>query len=276
MRTLAPEWPTLAALAACYLVWGLATTTLASFWLPLGIIVAAIATAFFGSLQHEAIHSHPTRNPALNAALVFPGLTIVVPFLRFRDTHLDHHHDSLLTDPYDDPESNYLDVGVWERLPRPMQTICRFNNTLSGRLIVGPALGTVMFFLSDWRAARGGDARVLRGWLWHVPALAPVIWWFWAVATMPLWAYALAVYGALSLLRIRTFLEHRADALARNRTVVIEDRGPPPAVPDPQQWLSLCQLRSGLPPLFPARQRPGGASVLAARIALAPAARPVS
>ncbi len=226
MKSLTPEWPTLALLAACYLIWGLATTVLATVWLPLGIIVAAVATAFFGSLQHEATHRHPTRSQMLNASLVFPGLTLVIPFLRFRDTHLDHHHDSLLTDPYDDPESNFLDPSVWERLPRPMQVLCRFNNTLLGRLIVGPAMGTGMFFLSDWRAARGGDRRVLKGWLWHIPALMPVAWWFLAVATMPLWAYAVAVYAALSLLRIRTFLEHRADELARNRSVVIEDRGP--------------------------------------------------
>ena len=90
--------------------------------------MAAVATAFFGSLQHEATHRHPTRSQMLNASLVFPGLTLVIPFLRFRDTHLDHHHDSLLTDPYDDPESNFLDPSVWERLPRPMQVLCRFNN----------------------------------------------------------------------------------------------------------------------------------------------------
>ncbi|NKB26613.1 MAG: fatty acid desaturase [Rhodobacteraceae bacterium] len=226
MKPLNPEWPTLALLLACYVVWAFATTILAALWLPLGIAVAAVATAFFGSLQHEATHGHPTANPMLNAALVFPGLTLVIPFLRFRDTHLDHHHDSRLTDPYDDPESNFLDPAVWARLPRPMQVLCRFNNTLLGRLIVGPALGTAMFFLSDLRAARSGDRRVLRGWLWHIPALVPVIWWFTSLAVMPFWAYAIAVYGALSLLRIRTFLEHRADALSRNRTVVIEDRGP--------------------------------------------------
>jgi fatty acid desaturase len=42
-----------------------------------------------------------------------------VPYLRFRDTHLAHHHDPNLTDPYDDPESNFQDPAVWARTPGP-------------------------------------------------------------------------------------------------------------------------------------------------------------
>jgi fatty acid desaturase len=42
---------------------------------------------------------------------------------------------------------------------------------------------------------------------------------------MPLWLYAVAVYASLSLLKIRTFLEHRAHEKARCRSVIIEDRG---------------------------------------------------
>ena len=49
------------------------------------------------------------KNIHLNAALVFPALSFTIPYMRFRDTHLAHHVDSRLTDPYDDPESCYLD-----------------------------------------------------------------------------------------------------------------------------------------------------------------------
>ena len=53
-------------------------------------------------------------------------------------------------------------------------------------------------------------------------------WWLWllAVGAMPVWAYLLAAYLGWSLLKIRTFLEHRAHEAARARTVIIEDRGP--------------------------------------------------
>jgi fatty acid desaturase len=78
----------------------------------------------------------------------------------------------------------------------------------------------------DARAARNGDARVRRGWLWHVPALVPVALWLAYVAAMPVWAYLVAAYMGLSIVKIRTFLEHQAHQRASGRTVIIEDRGP--------------------------------------------------
>jgi fatty acid desaturase len=43
---------------------------------------------------------------------------------------------------------------------------------------------------------------------------------------MPVWGWLLAAYGGNSLIKIRTFLEHRAHEQFRARTVVVEDRGP--------------------------------------------------
>ena len=59
----------------------------------------------------------------------------------------------------------------------------------------------------------------------HLPPLAAV---FVVVAAspMPLWAYLVAAYAGNALIRIRTFLEHRAHSVARGRSVIIEDRGP--------------------------------------------------
>ena len=220
------EWPTLALLAACYAVWALGTTWAAALWLPLGIAVTTLAAALHSSLCHEALHGHPFRRPRLNAALVFPALTLVIPYLRFRDLHLAHHNDSTLTDPYDDPESNYLDPDVWARLPGAVQAVLRANNTLLGRMLLGPAIAQAAFLRDDWRAWRAGNRRVARAWAWHIPAVAPVLAWLAWVGQMPLWAYLIAAYLALSILKIRTFLEHRAHERPRGRTVVIEDRGP--------------------------------------------------
>ena len=153
-------------------------------------------------------------------------LVAAVPVLRFLDTHIAHHNDAILTDPYDDPETNYLDPKVWVRLPRAVKSLLLFNNTLAGRLIVGPLLGQIAFMAGDWRAARAGDRRVVLGWAIHVPALAALGLWFTYVAAMPLWAYAISVNGAMSILKIRTFLEHQAHERASGRTVIIEDTGP--------------------------------------------------
>ena len=221
----AVEWPTLTLLGICYAVWGIGTTMAAGWFMPLGMVMVALAAALHSSLCHEALHGHPTRARWLNEALVFPALTLWIPYLRFRDTHLAHHQDSILTDPYDDPESNYLDAGVWERLSPVTQAILNLNNRLIGRLLIGPLVGQVAFMAGDWRAIRGGDRAVLGGWLWHIPALGLVVIWMAALGQMPVWAFLLSSYAALSILKIRTFLEHQAHLRARGRTVIIEDRG---------------------------------------------------
>lgn len=224
-RVHTPEWPTLALLLACYVMWAIGTTWLSALWLPLGMIAVILTVALHSSLTHEALHGHPFRNETLNEVAVFACLGLFVPYRRFRDLHLAHHVDSILTDPYDDPESNYLDPNVWNRLPRPVQAILRINNTLAGRLLVGPAVSLVAMLHSDWRAIRRREWPVTQAWLLHIPAAGVVLMWvLWA--PMPLWAYLLSAYAGFSILKIRTFLEHRAHERASGRTVVIEDRGP--------------------------------------------------
>ena len=219
------EWPTLLLLMATYAVWAAGT------WLwplsgVLSVIVTGVAIAQFCSLQHEALHGHPFRNPHLNHALVFPALALVVPYERFRDSHLQHHHDPALTDPYDDPESNYQDPAVWERTGRPLRFLLRLNNTLLGRMVLGPAIGTWAFIRGDIALHRAGDRRILRAWVLNGLGVLLVLGWLAAFTEMPVWAYVLAAYLGYSLLKIRTFLEHRAHEAFRARTVIIEDRGP--------------------------------------------------
>lgn len=219
------EWPTLVLFAATYALWAVATTALWTVSPLLGTLAAALAIAQFSSLTHEVLHGHPFRNQTLSEALVFPGLTIFVPYLRFKDLHLQHHFDPALTDPYDDPEANYLDPAVWARLPAPLKALLRFNNTLFGRMLVGPAISTFAMVKGDLAAMGRGDRRVWLAWGLHLPGVALVGLWL-AWAAMPVWAYLLAAYLGWSLLKIRTYLEHRAHVAARARTVVVESRGP--------------------------------------------------
>ena len=220
------EWKTLALLVACYIVWLAATSVLAGYSLLAGMIVTCLAITLHSSLQHEVLHGHPLPNRALSEVLVWPAIGLAIPYERFRDTHLSHHRDARLTDPYDDPESNYLDPKVWQALPGPVRAVLSFNNTLLGRLLVGPLVSQIAFMRDDWRLARGGDASIRRAWLLHAVGLVPVLTWLWIFGAMPWWAYALCAYLGLSILKIRTFLEHRAHLHAPARTVIIEDRGP--------------------------------------------------
>lgn len=65
----------------------------------------------------------------------------------------------------------------------------------------------------------------MRDWALHGLGLALVVWITLATAT-PIWALCLGAYIGLGLVKIRTFLEHRAHQDCHGRTVVIEDRGP--------------------------------------------------
>ncbi len=208
-----------------YAVWAMATTWLAALWLPLAVAITALMLALHSSLSHEALHGHPFRARWLNEALVFAAIGLFIPYIRFRDTHLAHHRDENLTDPYDDPESNYLDPAVWQRLPRPMQVLLRFNNTLFGRLVIGPVVAQVNFIGADWRLVLAGDKGVAWAWVWHFVGIVPVALWLAYVAQMPVWAYVLAAYIGISIIKIRTFLEHCAYEQVNGRTVVIEDQG---------------------------------------------------
>ncbi|MEL6450734.1 MAG: fatty acid desaturase [Pseudomonadota bacterium] len=224
-RPFGVEWITLGLFVACLGAWGLALWGLPALGLGWAFALMVLALVLHASLTHEVLHGHPFPSRRASEALVLVNPGLFVPYLRFRDTHLAHHQDANLTDPYDDPESNYVDPVRWQRLPWLARVALRVNNTLAGRMAIGPLMGQLFFMAQDWRLIRAGDRQVLKGWLLHLPGMALVIAVV-ATAPMPLWLYLLACYVALSVLKIRTFLEHQAHEKARGRTVIIEDRGP--------------------------------------------------
>lgn len=220
------EWPTLLTLIGCYACYGGITMFAADLGLWIAIPATSLVLVLHSSLQHEILHGHPSANRRLNEALVFPALGLFIPFARFRDTHLAHHRNACLTDPYDDPESNYLDPVVWETLPRWQQSFYRFNNTLLGRMLVGPAISLASFYRDDVKSIWAGERAILSAYLLHLAGLASVAAWHFSISSLPLWAYGLAAYAGLSVLKIRTFLEHRAHERIGARSVIVDDGGP--------------------------------------------------
>lgn len=219
------EWITLAMILGCYALWAIVLFQGPEISLSLTTGLLAVLIALHASLTHEVLHGHPFRSQALNEAMMLPALNLVIPYIRFRDTHLAHHLDACLTDPYDDPESNFLDPAEWSRMGPSRRLVYRLNNTLLGRMILGPALGQICFTCGDVRALVRGDAAVIRAWVLHLP-FAVLILWVVALSPTPVWTYLVAAYLALGLLKIRTYLEHRAHEKCRARTVIIEDNGP--------------------------------------------------
>lgn len=216
-----PEWGTFALILACYAAW-LAVIFTLPVWLA--IPAMGLVAALHSSLTHEALHGHPFRTRWLNEALMALPLTLLIPYNRFRDLHLAHHRDSTLTDPYDDPESNYLDPKVWNTLADWQKWLLSANNTLFGRIVLGPAIGQYTFFRDELRGALRGDRDILLAWALHLLGVVAVLW-IVAQSPMPIWAFVLSAYIGLGLVKIRTFLEHRAHEESRARTVIVEDRG---------------------------------------------------
>ena len=224
-RSASVEWVTVWLIAGCYSLWGLTVFWVSGFAPGLAVLVAAFTIAFHSSLTHEVLHGHPFRSVFWSEMTMRLPLNLVIPYCRFRDLHLAHHRDSLLTDPYDDPETNYLDPAVWHKLPVWARGMLAANNTLAGRILIGPAIGQTLFFRDEWRRIWKGERQVLAAWALHslgAAVVAGLVLW----SPMPFWSYLVSVYLALGVLRIRTFLEHRAHESVRGRTVIIEDRGP--------------------------------------------------
>ncbi len=219
-----PEWGTFVLILGCYGLWAFAVFMVAEWNGLAGFALATVTAALHSSLTHEVLHGHPFRSKPLNEALMALPLTLAIPYNRFRDLHLAHHQDANLTDPYDDPETNYLDPAVWVGLSPWQQRLHAVNNTLLGRIVLGPAIGQVRFMSDEWLLARQGDRAVWLAWALHLPGVAAVLGLV-AVSPMPVWACLLSAYVALGILKIRTFLEHQAHEKVRGRTVIIEDRG---------------------------------------------------
>ncbi len=219
------EWVTAGLIVACYILWLMALFWLTPLSLVLSVIVTGMLVAFHASLTHEVLHGHPFASRRLNEMTMFLPLNLMIPYNRFRDLHLAHHRDSNLTDPYDDPETNFVDPVVWADMSGWLRALLRFNNTLLGRITVGAAIGQIVFLRDEWRDARAGDRAIWLAWALHAAGAAIVLWAVIA-SPMPVWAYLISAYIGLSILKIRTFLEHRAHEKTRARTVIIEDRGP--------------------------------------------------
>ncbi len=209
-------------LAGCYLIWALAAVFHRTLGPLLYIVIAAPLVTLHSSLQHEALHGHPTRSAPLNEALVFLPLGLLFPYRRFKALHLRHHNDTALTDPYDDPESFYYALADWQSLPAWLQKILDFNNTFFGRFTIGPLVMLVGFVARDLQLIQGGDRQVMRAWLVHAAGWVLVLGFVVGLCGVPIGLYAATAYLGLSLLNVRTFAEHQAHETAGGRTVIVE------------------------------------------------------
>ncbi len=225
------EWPTVALTVVCYGLWMAAGIWLWPVAPVLALALMAVMAALHSSLVHENLHGHPTRDRRLNEALVALPLSLIYPYRRYKALHLAHHRDERLTDPIEDPESYYKARWAHDRMPRWLRAALVVNNTMIGRLVLGPALGAAGFLAQEARLLMQDAPGVRRAWALHLAAVAPVLALVWAFG-IPLWLYVLAVvWPSLSLIAIRTYAEHRWHDAPEGRTIIVER--------SPLAWLFL-------------------------------------
>jgi fatty acid desaturase len=159
----------------------------------------------------------------INTLVVLPPLGLWMPYVIYRDTHLEHHRTSDLTLPDKDPESFYIPAKRWDQMGTAAQILLEFNNTLLGRLTIGPLITVTVFWFREARRCVQGDHKYVGVWLGHAVTVVAVLWWIVAVCEMPLWQYLVFfAWPGLSLTLLRSFLEHRPAAAPDQRTAIVE------------------------------------------------------
>ncbi len=218
------EWPTIAMMAACYGAWLAAGLFMWPAFPVLALLVMALTAALHSSLQHEVLHGHPTNKPWLNELLVgLLPLAPAYPYRRFKALHLRHHNDERLTDPYDDPESYYLDGRNWTQISKPLRLLLTINNTMLGRMVLGPLLMVWSFFTTELKLIAKGDVKVIVAWVLHVAGLILLAAVMHIVFDLPFWLYAATSgYIGMSIISVRTYCEHQAASDANHRSVIVE------------------------------------------------------
>ncbi len=194
---------------------------------PVLLFVLALLGAWYGSLQHEVIHGH------LPTWVGWAPLGLLVPFCRYRTTHIDHHRNELLTDPVVDPESFYVTPEVWATASTTRRFFLQSTRTLFGRMLLGPLVFNGRFIGNDLRGLRRNGHGA--AWVKHLLGVATVVVVVRSLG-LPLWIYVVGfVYGGSSITLLRSFVEHRA-----------VDEGPQSAMVLTNPALSLLFLNNNL------------------------------
>jgi fatty acid desaturase len=185
-------------------------------------IVAPVGTylvAWHFSLQHEAIHSFRSAPRWLRTAVVMPPLGLWLPFPLYREAHSKHHQNTYLTRPGIDTESFYVRQADWPRLSPIRRALLAANQTLAGRVLVGPILRLEKLVV---RELTRGDLAHVPHWIVHVILVAALFWYITA-AGMKWWQYVLFIaWPAFGLGWVRSFAEHRYGRRPGERTAITE------------------------------------------------------
>lgn len=192
-----------------------------SWWLitPLG----AYLVAWHFSLQHEAIHSFRSAPPWLRTAVVMPPLGLWLPFPLYRQAHARHHQNTHLTEPGVDTESFYWRRTDWEALPGWRKRVLIANQTLAGRVTIGPILRLQKLVNREHTRLAAGDYGNIGHWALHAVLVGLLFLYISGYSGMPWWQYVVGIaWPAFGLGWVRSFIEHRYGTRPAERTAIVE------------------------------------------------------
>jgi fatty acid desaturase len=213
------EWITLGLFVGFYAAWLMVILGHRSLPWPASVAALALLGGFFMSLQHEALHGHPTRWRGVNTTLAVAPLSLWLPYLNYRSSHLVHHHTDL-TDPEIDPESFYLRPPDWASAGMVKRAYILAARTMIGRLTLG-VVHTIARYL--WHEIRSvaSNPQAARRWAAQLVAAVILCWWMFTVVGFPVWEYLVGfVAMGQSLTLLRSFVEHCA-VLEGTRSAVV-------------------------------------------------------
>ena len=213
------EWATLGLFAGFYVAWLVVISLHRSLPWPVSVALLALLGGFYMSLQHEALHGHPTGWRGVNTALAFAPLSFWLPYLGYRSSHMLHHHTDL-TDPQFDPESFYLRPVDWASAGLARRAYILVTRTMLGRLTIGAVHSIARYLWHEIRTIRSNRAAARR-WAVHLAAAVVLAWWLFVVIGVPVWQYLLGfVVMGQSFTLLRSFVEHCAVAEGTRSAVV--------------------------------------------------------
>lgn len=212
------EWQTMAVLAGFFAAWlGVVLFHRHIPW-PLQFAALVYLGGLWLSTKHEILHGHPTRWTWVNTVLGSAPLSLWIPYGRYKASHIQHHRSNL-TDPFDDPESTYLDPPKWQQAGPLRRRYLLFLRTTPGRFTVGVPRTVLRFWWADLH--RLGQRDVRRAWLVHLVLVVPFAWWLFGVVHMGLWVYLFGfVLGGVAVSVLRSFVEHCATPYGTRSAVV--------------------------------------------------------
>jgi len=185
--------------------------------------VGAYLVAWHFSLQHEAIHSFLSAPKWLRWAVVMPPIGLWLPFPLYYEAHRKHHQNMHLTVPGEDTESFYVKPADWAVMHPMMKAVLVANQTLAGRVLVGPFLRLYKLLLRETARLRARDFSHVQHWVVHVVLVAALFAYISGFAGMTWWHYVVGIaWPAFGLGWVRSFIEHRYGPRPGQRTAITE------------------------------------------------------